>query len=90
MAQVTAENSWGKTLLAHTVPTAASLQLAGGGRLPLGTVTYIEGTSWAQQLLMRASGMGGMLGNEPFAAHTLILDVRGGRFGLLPARAAPR
>ncbi len=75
-------NSWGKTLTAHTVATAAALQL-GALVVPLRTVTYIEGMSWGQTLLMRFSGMGGMLGNEPFVEHTVILDVRGGRFGLV-------
>lgn len=75
-------NSWGKTLTAHTVATTAALQL-GASVLPLRTVTYIEGMSWGQTLLMRFSGLGGMLGNEPFVAHTVILDVPGGRFGLV-------
>jgi hypothetical protein len=35
--------------------------------------------------MMRVSGMGGMLGNEPFVHHTVVLDVKGGRFGLLMA-----
>ncbi|MBF9236195.1 hypothetical protein I2I05_02190 [Hymenobacter sp. BT683] len=75
-------NSWGKTLTSHTVATAAALQL-GAEALPLRTVTYIEGTSFMQNMLMRFSGMGGMLGNEPFSDHTVIFDVRGGRFGLV-------
>ncbi|WP_143080140.1 hypothetical protein [Hymenobacter arizonensis] len=75
-------NSWGKTLTAYTVPTAAALQL-GGVTLPLRTVSYIENTDWKQNLLMRFSGMGGMLGNEPFRQHTVIMDVRGERFGVV-------
>ncbi|WP_035560748.1 hypothetical protein [Hymenobacter sp. IS2118] len=75
-------NSWGKTLTSHTVATTAALQL-GTLALPLRTVTYIEGTSLAQSLMMRFSGMGGMLGNEPFVGHTVIFDVRGERFGLV-------
>jgi hypothetical protein len=82
--QVTPVNSWGKTLTAHTVPTAARLQI-GATALPLRTVTYIDGTTFMQRTLMRFSGMGGMLGNEAFSQHTLILDVKGGRFGLVPA-----
>ncbi|MCC3154187.1 hypothetical protein Q3A66_04755 [Hymenobacter sp. BT770] len=74
--------SWDKTLTAHTVATAASLQL-GPAALPLRTVTYMEGTSLMQNLLMRFSGMGGMLGNEPFREHAVILDVPAGRFGLV-------
>ncbi|MFD2720923.1 hypothetical protein ACFST9_19540 [Hymenobacter monticola] len=80
--QVTPVNSWGKTLTAHTVPTAASLQI-GTRTLPLGTVTYIDGTSFMERMLMQFSGMGGMLGNEVFSQHTLILDVKGRRYGLV-------
>lgn len=79
--QVTPVNSWGKTLTAHTAPTAARLQI-GTADLPLGTVTYIDGTTFTQRTLMRFSGMGGMLGNEVFSRHTLILDIKGGRFGV--------
>ena len=67
----------------HTVQALAAALSLGPLALPLGTVTYMEGTSWTQNLLMRFSGMGGMLGNEPFTRHTVILDVRGGRFGLV-------
>jgi hypothetical protein len=28
--------------------------------------------------------MGGMLGNEPFSQQTVIFDVKGGRFGVVP------
>ena len=52
------------------------------------TVTCIEGTKWQENLLMRFSGMGGMLGNEPFVEHPILLDVRAGRFGLVPVPAA--
>ncbi|KAA9339729.1 hypothetical protein F0P96_03690 [Hymenobacter busanensis] len=75
-------NSWGKTLTAHTAPTTTSLGF-GPSTVPLGTVTYIEGTSWSQNMMMRVSGMGGMLGNEPFAARIVVLDVSGGRFGVV-------
>ena len=82
VAHTVGVNSWGKTLTSHTIATAANLQL-GAATVPLRTVTYIEGTSLTQQLMVRFSGMGGMLGNEPFANRTIILDVRGGRFGLV-------
>ena len=75
-------NSWGTTLVAHTIATSARLQVA-TATIPLRTVTYIEGTSFMQRMLMRFSGMGGMLGNEPFTQHTMILDVKGGRFGVV-------
>ncbi|QDA62143.1 hypothetical protein [Hymenobacter jejuensis] len=78
-----AVNSWGKTLTNHTISTAAALQL-GNTAVPLRTVTYVEGMSLWQSTLMRFSGMGGMLGNEVFRDHTVIVDVRGARFGIIP------
>ncbi|MGY2132663.1 hypothetical protein ACW9KT_10560 [Hymenobacter sp. HD11105] len=84
LVQTSKVNSWGKPLTAHTVPTAAQLGF-GRQQVALGTVTNIEGTSFLQNLMMRVSGMGGMLGNEPFVHHTVVLDVKGGRFGLVTA-----
>ena len=75
-------NSWGRRLLAHTVACGEELQV-GALRVPLRTVTYLEGTSFWQQALMRFSGMTGMLGNEPFHRHTIIIDPQAGRFGLV-------
>ncbi|WP_303311755.1 hypothetical protein [Hymenobacter sp. BT730] len=75
-------NSFGKTLTAHTVSTAAAMQM-GKSTVPLRTVTHMEGTSLSQQLMMRFSGMGGMLGNEPFSSRTIILDTKAGRFGVV-------
>lgn len=81
-AQSTPVNSWGKILTAHTVATTASMQF-GAATVPLGTVTYIDGTTFMQRTLTRFSGMGGMLGNAPFAQHTIILDAKAGRFGVV-------
>lgn len=76
-------NSFGRPLIAHTVATAAAMQI-GQASVPLQTVTYIENVTLLQQLLMRFSGMGGMLGNRPFSQHTIVVDVAHRRFGLLP------
>ncbi|GAB3317965.1 hypothetical protein ACFQT0_23595 [Hymenobacter humi] len=88
VARTAGVNSWGKTLTAHTVATAADLQI-NGSTVPLRTVTYIEGSGFLDKMLMRFSGMGGMLGNEPFSQQTVIFDVKGGRFGVVqPTTAA--
>ncbi|MFD2787501.1 hypothetical protein [Hymenobacter rubripertinctus] len=81
-ARTDTTNSWGKKLLVHTVPTAARFRF-GATDLPLGTVTYMEGMNLMQQMLTRFSGLEGMLGNEPFVGGTLILDVKGGRYGVV-------
>ncbi|QIX63305.1 hypothetical protein HER32_19855 [Hymenobacter sp. BT18] len=75
-------NSWGKKLLLYTVPTAAKFRF-GSAEVPLGTVTYMTGMNLMQETLMRFSGMDGMLGNEPFVGGALILDVKGGRYGIV-------
>jgi hypothetical protein len=75
-------NSFGRTLTSYTAPTAAAMQL-GNTAVPLQKVSHIEGTSITQQLMMRFSGMGGMLGNEPFSTRTIILDTKGARFGVV-------
>ncbi|GAB3223062.1 hypothetical protein GCM10027346_01670 [Hymenobacter seoulensis] len=80
--RIASVNNLGKKLTSYTVPTAVALQF-GATALPLGTVTYIEGTSLMESTLMRFSGMGGMLGNEIFRNHTIILDAPGGRFGVV-------
>jgi len=68
-------NSWGKIL---TVMTASSHQKIrfGSKTLQLSEVTYIEGTSKAQNLLMKFSGMQGMIGNKLFLNRKMILDCR--------------
>ncbi|KQS46223.1 hypothetical protein ASG38_13145 [Flavobacterium sp. Leaf359] len=68
-------NSWGKIL---TVMTAASHQKIrfGSKTLQLSEVTYIEGTSKAQNFLMKFSGMQGMIGNKLFLNRKMILDCR--------------
>ena len=81
IAQSVPVNSWGKTLTAHTVATAAALQF-GAATVPLGTVTYIEGMGFMQSTLTRFSGMGGMLGNAPFSQKTIVLDAKHERFGV--------
>ena len=81
-AQAIPVNSWGKTLTAHSVATAAALQF-GPAAVPLRTVTYIDGTTFMQRTLTRFSGMGGMLGNAPFGQHTIILDAKNGHFGFV-------
>lgn len=42
--------------------------------LPLEEVTYVEGFSQAQYMLMKFSGMSGMLGNKIFLNHKIYID----------------
>ncbi|TGD77949.1 hypothetical protein [Hymenobacter wooponensis] len=80
--QTAASNSMGRTLTTYTTATAEAMQV-NNMVVPFKTVTYVEGTSLMQSTLMRFSGMGGMLGNKAFEQHTIVLDVPGGRFGVV-------
>jgi hypothetical protein len=55
----------------------------GHEEIPLKEVTYIEGTSFIQNLLMYFSGMGGMIGNKLFMGKVLILDATNQKFAVL-------
>jgi len=77
--------SWQKSLTAHTIATNDSIEL-GRYRLPLHYVTYIENASDPQIEQMRKLGIGGMTGNKLFLWHTLVLDVKNKKFGLVSNR----
>lgn len=74
--------SWSKTLTAHQAGSSSFLQF-GTDKIALNTVTYIDGVSPFQSVLMSLSGMGGMIGNKLFLNHTIILDLQSNRFGVL-------
>jgi hypothetical protein len=80
--QTGTSNTLDRKLTTYTTATEADMQLKSVA-LPLKNVTYVEGTSLMQSTLMRFSGMGGLLGNEPFSQRTIVLDVAGGRFGVV-------
>ncbi|KMQ63225.1 hypothetical protein ACM46_13580 [Chryseobacterium angstadtii] len=72
-------NSWGNVLTVISAPADDTVKI-GNRSLPLSEVTYVEGTSKMQNLLMKTSGMQGMIGNKLFLNHTLILDCKNKRF----------
>lgn len=81
VATHTPVNSWGRTLVAHTIATADSIGMA-GQQLPLRQVSYISGASAAQVEQMKKMGMGGMIGNMLFIDRVLVLDTKKQRFAL--------
>jgi len=81
IATHTPVNSWGRTLVAHTVATGDSIGMA-GLMLPLRQVSYISGASVAQEEQMKKMGMGGLIGNLLFMERVLVLDTRKQRFVL--------
>ncbi|WMN11310.1 hypothetical protein QYS49_37920 [Marivirga salinae] len=74
-------NSWGKPLEVHNISSNAIIKF-GKEEISLNKVTYIEGTSVVQNLLMYFSGMGGMIGNKLFIDKTLVLDARNQKFAV--------
>ena len=72
-------NSWGRALKVVTAPADQALTMS-ASTLRLSEVTHVEGTSWMQDLLMRSSGMKGMLGNKLFLGHKLTLDAKNQKF----------
>lgn len=72
-------NSWGTVLSVFSAPANKIIEF-GNVNLPLSEITYIEGTSEMQKILMKRSGMQGMIGNKLLLNHKLILDCQNKRF----------
>lgn len=72
-------NSWGNLLSVYTAPASKDVQF-GNLKLQLSEITYIEGTSELQKMLMKRSGMQGMMGNKLLLNHKLILDCKNQKF----------
>jgi len=66
-------NSWQNTLTTYTAKTNSHI-IFNKMNLPVKTVTYIDGFSKTQYLLMKFSGMTGMLGNKFFLENKIYLD----------------
>lgn len=72
-------NSWGNTLTVISAPANQEIKL-GNRKLKLSEVTYIEGTSKIQNILMKLSGMQGMIGNKILLNNKIILDCKNEKF----------
>lgn len=72
-------NSWGNVLTVVSAPADQPVKI-GKSELQLSEVTHVEGTSQMQNLLMKTSGMQGMIGNKIFLNHRLILDCKNKKF----------
>ena len=72
-------NSWGNQLKVVSAPANHTIKI-GNTALHLSEVTYVEGTSTMQNLLMKSSGMQGMIGNKLFLNHKLTLDCKHEKF----------
>lgn len=65
--------SWENTLTSYTAIGKNKI-LFGNKEIPLNEVTYVEGFSKTQYMLMKFSGMTGMLGNKIFLNNCLYID----------------
>lgn len=75
-------NSWGKKLVVHNRESNSLIEF-GSVELPLSMVTYIEGTGFMQNMLMKFSGMGGMIGNKLFIGNILVLDTKNQKYTII-------
>ncbi len=74
-------SSWGKVLIAHTLATKDSVDIA-FQRIPIRHASYMEGASSAKVEQMMKMGIGGMTGNKLFLHYKLLLDTKNKKFGL--------
>lgn len=74
--------SWGRTLYANSLVTADSVELS-QVKIPIHTVTYMEGASEEQVNRMMKLGIGGMTGNKLFLHTGLVLDTKNKKFMLI-------
>ena len=74
--------SWKRELTAYNIASEANVSFKASD-IPLNKVTYIEGASFMQHALMRMLRMGGMIGNQLFIDHILILDCRNRQYAIL-------
>jgi hypothetical protein len=79
---LTKANSWGKTLTVHTKQSDKAIHF-GPSQVPLKDVTFIEGTTFIQNTLMRFSGMDGMIGNKLFEDKVVVLDCKNEKFAII-------
>jgi predicted metallopeptidase len=69
----------GNTLTVISAPAKKTIEI-GLTNLNLSEVTYVEGTSTVQNILIRFSGMQGMVGNKLFLNQILIIDCKSEKF----------
>jgi hypothetical protein len=74
-------NSWGNVLKTYTTASDKNIKFE-NIIINLNEVTYIEGTTFVQNTLMKLSGMGGMIGNKIFKDKVLILDCKNQKMGI--------
>lgn len=67
--------SWERILTSYTAKSNQTIKFK-NKELILSEVTYVEGISQSQYMLMKFSGMTGMLGNKIFLKNSLYIDCK--------------
>ncbi|MEO1437391.1 MAG: hypothetical protein AAFV80_17745, partial [Bacteroidota bacterium] len=75
-------NTWGTKINGYQTLSTLQMEFAQTG-IKAERTTYLDWPNKVQALLMRFSGMGGMIGNKIFVNHTLVLDGTNSTFGLM-------
>jgi hypothetical protein len=75
------EHSWEKTLTSYTAQSKNSI-IFSDSKIPLNEVTCVEGFSESQYLMMKFSGMTGMLGNKIFINNSIYIDCTKNKIGI--------
>lgn len=73
--------SWKNILTAYTAKSSLQIKFQ-NKEIPLNNVTYVEGFSQTQYLLMKFSGMTGMLGNKIFLKNNIYIDALHHKIGI--------
>ncbi|UFK97971.1 hypothetical protein [Kaistella faecalis] len=73
--------SWNNLLTTYTAETEKDI-IFKNTKIPLSTMTYVEGYSKSQYYLMKFSGMSGMLGNEIFLQKQIYFDAKNMKMGI--------
>ncbi|MEM9339505.1 MAG: hypothetical protein AAGA66_12300 [Bacteroidota bacterium] len=74
-------NSWGNAIKTHTIAADGTIRF-GKTNVKLNSVTYVEGHSFLQEVIARATGMGGMIGNKIFMNKQVLIDGKSRKFGV--------
>ncbi|AQX05391.1 hypothetical protein BAX97_14690 [Elizabethkingia meningoseptica] len=82
-SEVTVEKAQSHQNVLTTYTANSHLRIRLGNKeIPLTRVTYVEGFSQMQYMLMKFSGMTGMLGNKIFLNNSIYIDCTKGKIGV--------
>lgn len=82
-AEVKTENtkSWNRVLTTFTTKCDEKVKFE-DIEIPVREITYVEGFSDAQFILVKFTGMSGMIGNKIFLNHCIFIDGKNNKFGI--------